>query len=642
MTERNKIMRDIAGLPHDNPTECEGLIRRLSKQISALQDAGEKEKLLTELKTVASFGIHKDLKQMMEAKGLQLEGLNLVLKHVTKVPDLAKFLYLNLRTPKEVEDAGLEIVSMKLGPDLEVLGGLSAAGIAVTKEWVKNLCKKAPSLQTLTRLRLSELENCCQGADEGEMDEVYRLVEYGESHRNQLAYIPQDENIVQQNEKIKAVDKANLKRTKDLMEEVKSVVTDHSEASKKIVIDKIAEIVNILELPSKWLKQGNIKPKQLFRQLDRIIEQCTSEVESAESYNSELEIVTRASAGRALCGIYHSEYEPPKPAGRPLLQVPTTLTLTNPNSAEETKYIEFSEKGLASEYVEKVTSSSTTVGLCVSGLHGLFSGEVEGGYKQERQAFHFDQAYNTTASALCYMRTAKKTFQLERNKIRLTLTASRRAKAIVQNENANREGSAREFLERYGSHFPAGVQTLGGLFFCIVDSESESTTETLQLSKAAVKHLKSQISAGCPGGALGIGAGATGEHSGGEGGNIQNQRESSAESFTCYVKSMGPPANPATFNKLLSYSSNWALIDRGSFQGYLKVWELIRDLGSEFGEVAQILEETWRKDELEREKKWQARRKAEEMIKAKRELQRIKKEHLRCEVGTLIYSVYST
>ena len=107
---------------------------------------------------------------------------------------------------------------------------------------------------------------------------------------------------------------------------------------------------------------------------------------------------------------------------------------------------------------------------------------------------------------------------------------------------------------------------------------------------------------------------------------------------------MGPAAtNPATFLKLLSYNSTWALIDRGSVKGYIPVWELLRDLGSEYEAAAKVLEETWNFDENQRRKDWEVLKKNEEEQKekeeeqkkndeerknAKEELERIKKEHL--------------
>ena len=623
----DEIRTSIAELPQDDPAKCEGMIRMLYNQISSLKDANEKEKLFNELRAVACLGLQEDLKKMMEKKGLRLEGMDLVVKYLTNIPELAQYLYASSKD--EIEKAGLEIVNRRLGPDLEVLGGLSAAGVDVTKEWVKKLCRRAPSLQALPRLRLRELEDCCQGADEGEMDQVQQLVETAESYSKQLSNIPHDEKLVQQSKDTKAVDEEKLNKAKALMNEAKVMATDQSDTAKQTVKEKIVAVMSKLELPSNWFRQDQVQPEQMFQQLDQIIEQCSNVVESGETYKSEVEIITKASAGRALCGVYHSEYQAAKPAGRPLLQVPKTVTLTNPNSSQEVDYIRFSAKGSASEYVRTVASSSTNIGLGVAGFYGLFVGDVKGGYGSEAQT-QVDRSVKTSttsASVLQYVRTAKKTFQLERDKIRLSMTARKMARSIAQDEQAStvkQEKSARLFLDRYGSHFPAGVQTLGGVFFSIADATSESTKETTKLTEAAVENLKGQISVGFLSGAFGIGGSATGEHTSTKGRSGETHRESNTENFTYSVRSMGPPAtNPSTFHKLLSYNSTWALIDRGSFQGYIPVWELLRELGSEYEAAAQVLEGTWYKDENNRKEEEQRIREKEKEEKEKREKEKL-------------------
>ena len=525
----DEIRTAIGDLPQDDPAKCEGLIRMLYNQISSLKDDNEKEKLLNELKAAACLGLQEDLKKMMERKGLRLESLDLVMKYLTNVPELAQYLYVN--TKDEIEKAGFEIVNRRLGPDLEVFGGLSAAGVDVTKEWVKKLCKRAPSLQALPRLRLRELEDCCQGADEGEMDQVHQLVETAESPSKQLSGVPQDEKLVKQSKETKAVDEEKLNKAKELMNEAKAMAINQSKEAKKTVSEKLTAIMNALQLPPHWFKQGNeVKPEQLFQQLDQIIEQCSNVVESGETYQNEVEVITKASAGRVLCGIYHSEYEAPKPAGRPLLLVPTDVTLTNPNSPQEMNFMKFSAKGAATDYVRTVESSSTNIGFGVAGFYGLLVGEVQGAYGSERQkqADHSVQTSTTSASVLQYIRTAKKSFQLEQDKMKLCLTARKMARSIVQDKKANteREKSVRLFLERYGSHFPAGVQTLGGVFFSLADAESESETETFKLTEAAVKHLKSQIALGFLSGAFAIGGSAIGEFTSAEGrSTVKQHRE---------------------------------------------------------------------------------------------------------------------
>ena len=624
------IKKMIAELPQNKPNISEGLIRKLHGQISKMQDDRVKEQLLNKLESVAYLGLHEDLKEMMEHKGLHLQAIYLVLNYLTSVPELAEYL----QDENSSKPDGLKMISRRLGPGLEVLGGLSAKGIDVTKRWVKNLCKKAPSFKALRRLTFQELEKCCEGADKGEMDEVHRLVENAQSQERQCAALAPNQDIILKDKESRTADKKKLKKAKELMNEAKVMAKNRSESSKQAVSEKLSEIINILELPSDWLKHDEVKPEQLFEQLDKIIQNYNNVVESAESYKTELEIVTRASSGRARCGFYYSKYEPPKETGRPLLLKPTKVILTNPNTAQEINYMKFSAKGAAAEYVRTVESSSTSIGMGVLGFQVLAVGKVQGGYGHEKSSQE-DQSVKssaTSASVLQYIRIAKKTFQLEWEQLNISLTARNMAKRTVDEE------SARFFMERFGSHFPAGVQTLGGVFFSIVDAESKSATNIVNLTDAAVNHLDAQISVGFLSGLSVTGASATGKKDTGTGESSNKYKKSSNESFTFSVKSIGPQAaNPSTFQKLLSYNSTWALIDRGSIKGYIPVWELIRKLGSEFEEPATVLEKTWRKDEEDRKKKLEEKEKPKDlkqteknmMAGAKQDLLLMKEEHLR-------------
>jgi predicted nucleic acid-binding Zn ribbon protein len=200
-------------------------------------------------------------------------------------------------------------------------------------------------------------------------------------------------------------------------------------------------------------------------------------------------------------------------------------------------------------------------------------------------------------------------------------------------------------LDRYGSHVPGGVNTLGGIFFSIADAESESAMSTTKFTEAAVEKLKSQISFGFLGGGFGIGGSVKAEHGKKTGSAKESQSQTETTSYTYTVKAIGPPAtNPATFNKLLSYNSTWAIIDRGTQEGYIPVWELIRDLGSDFQSSADILEQTWSEVENEKKENCERRKKIEkekmerekgkkgkerEMKAARAELEKTKAEHLK-------------
>ena len=658
----------MADLPQNDPAKCEGLIRDLHYKIAAMSDTAEKEKLLNELKTVACFGLDEELRKLLERKGLVMGALTLVVKYLTNLPELAQYLC-GEDSEQDIEDVGLENLKRRLAPELELLGRLTEANIDVTKDWVKRLCKRAPSLKVLPRLSLGELESCCQGANEGEMKEVYRLVTVSESAKEQLSAVPQDEKLVKENKEFKAVDGARLERARELMTEAKTMATEQSESSKRNVNYKLTEILKILELPRDWFRPETVKPEETFHQLEQIINHYSIVLESGDMYLSNVEIIAKASGGRALCGVYYSEYEPLQTAGRPLLLVPEKVILTNPSATQEIKVMKFSASGVAADYVRNVESSSSSVGGSVAGFYGLLVGDMKGGYgsEQQKHAVNFAKASTTSASVLQYIRTAKKTFQLERQEMKLSLSARRMALSIAQGRNGSvstpggsgfsfcglcnsslssrDKAAARNFMKRYGSHFPSGLQTLGGVFFSIADAQNKREVEVSTLTEAAAKHLQHQISIGFLGGAFGVGASVSGRSTSGAGQNTTSHKGDAAISFTCEVKSVGPPAtNPVTFSKLLSYNSTWALIDRGEVQGYIPVWELIRNSGNEFERAAEVLEATWYWDEKKRKEVWEKQiakektqrerekaqeKRGEELERAKEELLHIKKEHLR-------------
>ena len=155
------------------------------------------------------------------------------------------------------------------------------------------------------------------------------------------------------------------------------------------------------------------------------------------------------------------------------------------------------------------------------------------------------------------------------------------------------------------------------------------TTSTL--TKAATEKLQAQLSFGFLGGAFGTGGSVKAEHqSSGE--TKADSEDEKKNSYTYTVHAMGPAAtNPAIFQKLLSYNSTWALIDRGPHQAYIPIWELLRDFGSDYEKEAKVLLDTWLKVENERKenskelkKLHQKRKKAEDV---RQQLKQLRKEY---------------
>ncbi len=159
--ETEELKNQIIDLPKDKPKECESLIRELHKKISEVTKENMREKLQFELKSASSCGLNSDLRKMVEGNGLHLEAFDLVRNYLTTKEELAQYFFVH---PKgDVENDGLDAVRRRLGPKLEVLGGLSAKRIDVTQDWVTKLVNKAPSFQSLARLSVDDLEVVCDG-----------------------------------------------------------------------------------------------------------------------------------------------------------------------------------------------------------------------------------------------------------------------------------------------------------------------------------------------------------------------------------------------------------------------------------------------------------------------------------------------
>ena len=663
------ILGEIQKIPESDPSKSEGQIRQLKKMISTFHSSELKYQLLHELNGVSCRGLGDDLKTMVENTGLASEALTLVSKFLTTVPELAEHLYL---TSKDVLNGeGLGMVKRRLGPNLEVLGGLKAKGIDVTKPWVQRLIDKVPSLHSLSRLPAEELESLCttpeepkkaeespsnndtegsgkptesersedegEKASKGELEVVRQLGKVAEAYNRQTSALPPDLKLPSENPDTKTVDEEKLKKAKELMNEAKAMATEQSEEAKKATKEKMAEMMKVLELPSDWCKQDTVTPEQLLTDLGGIINQYSSIAEVAESYKNDLDAVAKASGGRSLRGIYYSKYASPQTAGRPIILMPSNVTLTNPDDAMKIRYLKFQESRAAANYVHTVKSSSASIGFGVAGFYGGFVGEVKGAYSSEehRDETRSVKTYSTSASVLQFIWTAKKCFQIEQEQMKLSESAKLMANCIskVSEKNAEkRKARARRFMEMFGSHVPAGVQTLGGVFFSIADAESEGVQKTTTLTKAATEKLQAQMSFGFLGGAFGIGGSVKAEHQGSTGETQGEQEDQKKTSYTYTVHAMGPAAtNPVVFQKLLSYNSTWALIDRGPHEAYIPIWELLRNLGGSYEDAAQVLEATWdeeeeKKKEVSKElKKFYDKRRKKEDVRM--ELQELSKEY---------------
>jgi hypothetical protein len=131
------------------------------KDFGGQQRKRERTASFRSYKAVSCLGLNSELKKMVEDNGLNMEAIQLVLKYLTTKEQLGEYFFTHPN--EDSENAGLDAVRRRLSPKLEVLGGLHAKGIDVTKPWVQNLVEAAPSLQTLSRISVAELKVRCHG-----------------------------------------------------------------------------------------------------------------------------------------------------------------------------------------------------------------------------------------------------------------------------------------------------------------------------------------------------------------------------------------------------------------------------------------------------------------------------------------------
>ena len=170
-------MQYIGTISQCNPSEYKEMVRRGYERILVLEYPEDKDQLLYKLWDVVCPSLDEDLKQIIERKGLQRKGPNLVIKSLTNIGVLAKYLYQNSNDETKLDEDGLKDVSRRIDLDLEVLGGLAVYEIDVTKSWVKTLHKKAPNVIALAQLTYDVLKKYCKEADDIEMDALFQMAE---------------------------------------------------------------------------------------------------------------------------------------------------------------------------------------------------------------------------------------------------------------------------------------------------------------------------------------------------------------------------------------------------------------------------------------------------------------------------------
>lgn len=566
-------------------------------------------KLERRLKEAAERGLDEDLKKLLGENGLTLDmGLILVSNHLTDKLSLAQFLYetpneklpekLSQKLSQKLSENELEVISRKLRPELEVLGGLKAKGIDTSKDSVKELIEKAPSFHQLSRLNLDEVHVKCE---ESEKEEIENLMAIAKSEERDSGF-PPDKRLAEKNAKKKKEQEKKLEKAKAYMKDAEEMASKAMSANKEKLNEKIQEISKTLELSPDWYKQDKMTAKDALTHLNEEISKLAEYIETRPRYNSLEEVVAKASGGRALTGLLYSEYAPPVTAGLPILDPPTKVESLNTDIPFESKYLKFTSEEAAANFVKSVESTGLNIAVATVGFYGSFVFKGEGAYgsHESDESTHHSTSSGTSAAVTHHFRIGTQAFQIRREEITLRKEARKKALLITKETDTEKQkDAARHFFSQYGSHIPCGVHNLGGIFFTVANARSSKKSDVATLTHQAVTHLHVKVSIGWIGEGFAGGASGTFDKEGASGKTTAHQEENEDVSYTYSLKSIGPNADsPATFKKLLSNNnSTWAILERGPTSAYVPVWELFQELDEEYKKPASVMKQTWNEDE---------------------------------------------
>ena len=447
----------------------------------------------------------------------------------------------------------------------------------------------------------------------------------------------------------RADDKKALDLARGLVEEARGMAITLMPNVPNMLNDKVAEIFGVLNigLPgscsscNSFEQDEGVTQDSMLKELDVMIDHASEVIESGEPDHPDIDVVFKASGGRALCGVYYSDYKPVKTAGIPIISAkPENVSIFHPGLSVEERYEYFIKHGAAAEFVNSVARNGTHIGVEVKGLINPFGGRIGGGggdfdLTRDTEETRTEKSLTTSVSVMHCKSIVMKEFQIKDGAMELPREVKSEALFIKEKgDNDDGRKAARDFMKLYGSHVPAGKHKLGGIFYTIADAQSDQSIETSRLSTIAKKELENQISFGF----LDMAANLNIKHTHKSDMSEQIATKKASICYTFSKNVIGPLAsNPKQFENLLSYNSTWAIIDRGPVDSYIPVWRLIRRCGANYELAAEILEKAWRDDEEKKKKKREQQEimQQEIMQQVEQELNKMKDEHLKCRVRTM-------
>ncbi|CAF1349265.1 unnamed protein product [Adineta steineri] len=399
----------------------------------------------------------------------------------------------------------------------------------------------------------------------------------------------------QQERQKQRVDEANTV-VKNLRDELMTDVNLNRDAIQER-LRNVSEKLNI----NKWqLKKSDMattdKLREQLAKIENDLSGASTDLDLRKgSYKADEEMISRASAGLALYGVYLGvdALSFGRKAGRPILDQPEYCPIQSPSCPNLIELWEdFSSIESGSNFRGTMESAGKTlaIGLKAGGWGFSASGEHKKLSNKDKSETQIAQEQTTSATTMLCQIVYVGAFRIPKSQMKLTIDAESDAKAITTITNAT------QFLSDYGSHVSDGTHHLGGILWRIIEIRSKVEYSFHELKQISSKQISKDANIGYSGYGFSGGVSVsmsdftvTGLNAGSESRSIQAEVRTKVE--VC-----GPSTtNPALFNQILqSNNKTWHVVDRSGFESLIPVWKIMETSPvEEIQQAAEMVRKAW-------------------------------------------------
>jgi hypothetical protein len=444
---------------------------------------------------------------------------------------------------------------------------------------------EAANISTLSEIDETSLGIVLRSCDPADENKIRGL--YAKSSQSHLDYV-----------KSREVERKIAEETADtIRKETYELRQKLREGGERIHGDVNAQIVKLAA------RAGipNFRETQTVADPCKGIDQLISELDKQSrdlpkgDWTTDVELIASISAGKALCGLYiHPDpHKPPVNVNCPILSKPVSCVLMGPSLATEQKIYKFSSVSHMELFQSTVNIAGTSYGsnVAVSGYGASVFGDFNRAHHDERTEEEVEDSESTQACALVFANLPKASFRLTRDEMKLSTAATNKLLDVTS------QSSALQFLKLFGSHMPTSVIHVGGMysFACTVTATSKESSSKLQ--NLAAEQVSSYAKGG--GGLFGVTVMASVKYDSES--QVANRRSGSSIQKTAQTETStsvhGPLAeSPTALNLILNASNKtWRIIDRGTPQDYVPVWDLLRSecYLNKFASQAKLLQSVY-------------------------------------------------